>query len=332
MKITVKKRDDVARLIGLMALAFILSGCDEIRSGLMSRADKVNQAYPVPDNLLVARGMLSAALQGDANSKTIRDQYAQLLERRAAECSGGVGLGRFDTSEQVRRKIGADKSCFAAYDLKLVHWVGTSRVALELRKPPLVPWTPLSARTVLPPDSDWLSFAKDANVVVTWGPGGKLRAMELPSGRVINTFQAPHPDHDAGTLSPNGRVLALSQPPNNLVMMDVDSGRTLWSTSDYSGVVAWLPEVAATLLVQKSSGATALLDHQSAGVTPYLSPMPYPGWSLPVPDRSGRIVIGNYGTVAVMDHVRRPDGGIEAVKANQFELATGTSTPFLMSK
>ena len=327
------------RLACLLTLALVLPGCDTFQAPFLSRADKINQAYPLAGDLPVSLGQLFTALEGNPNSNEVREQYAQLLQARAAECGGSAELGRLDTPDKVKAKIG-ETPCFATFDVKFADWVGLSRVATELRKPPLVPLTALPGRAVLPPGAERLSFAKDANVALVPGPG-KLTVVELPSMRVINAFPAPGLSSSAGVLSPNGRVAAIPAAPG-LVMLDLTTGKVLWSTNKYSEVLAWLPDTAAALLIQQNGYAAALFDHRFATMVSYPLPVPQARWAVPVAGSPGRLVIGGSANVAVMDHARRPDGGIDIAKARQFQLppANGVftdvvvwrSAPFLMSK
>ena len=327
------------RLACLLALALALSGCDVFLAPFMSRADKINQAYPVPDKLSAALAQLFVALDSDPHSKEVRAQHAQLLQARAAECGASVELGRLDTPAKVKTKIG-ETTCFTDFDVKFVDWVELSRVAVELRKPPLVPLTALPARAALGPRSERPLFAKDAAVAIL-PERGQMSAVELPSMRVIKTFPALHSPDGAGTLSPNGRVVAIPVHPG-LVMLEVTTGKTLWSTTKYNQVVAWLPDTAAALLIPKNGYAAALLDHQTATVVPYPLPVSQVSWAIPVAGSAGRLVMGGAGNVAVVDHARRSDGGIDIATVKQFRLSPTSEirsaaigwryAPFLMSK
>ena len=328
----------------LMALALLLSGCNQMKAVAQSRQEKLAEAFPLADELLTAPGMLFAALEGDPRLKPVREQYAQLLEARSTKCGGSAIVGRFETPDDIRQKIG-DASCFDAFDRILVDWVGVKRVSLELARPALVPVAVLPSSAVLPPQlgpADRVTIAQGANVAVLKGNEGKLTGIELPSGRVLGTVTVPPFGEAAMALSPNGRVVAIRGASNKLAMLDVVSGKTLWATPSFSSVLGWIPDVGAVVLARAQGGGSALMDFRAGTLSSYSTPVAQPTWTVQGTDQAGRLLIGNHTDVAIMDHARRGDGGIDVTKAKHFQLPPdrfirpesflSSGAPFLMSQ
>jgi hypothetical protein len=310
----------VIRYLSLVALALSLTGCDVVRSVFVDPAEKINAAFPLPDALQQSQEQLFAGPQ-DAALATLRKDYEQRLQARALACSRQAPPGRFDTVGDVRRKL-TGSACFHEQDLALLDWVGTQRFMQAMRKPALVPFAPLGANVSIPPQPETTAevlAARSANVVVLKGANGRLSTIELPSGKNLRSFAAPELSERASSLSPNGRVLAVPV-PNALKMMDTETGDTLWSTAKFSEVIAWLPEVEATLFAQNGSAEAALLDQRSGAVVPYPLALPPLTWSVAVSGGKARQVMGNASGVWVVDHSRGADGALQAAIAMQREV------------
>ncbi len=335
----------MTRLACFLFLVLGLSGCDAFTAAVTSRTDKVNQAFPLSEDLSTAPGMLLKALKGDGREKIIRVQYEQLVDARAIKCSGATLIDRLDTPDEVRRKIG-DASCFREFDATLSEWIGLNRAAIELAKPPLVALSALPPRFMLassPVDSHTpLTIARSANIAAFRSTEKGYTVVELPSGRIINSFPLGSNVGAGVTLSPNGRVVALPLSPTGVKMLDVLTGNTLWSSPNHNDVLAWLPDVGAALLTRSRANTVALMDFQGVKLSPYPLQIPLPTWSAQSPDPSGPLVIGNFSHVAVVNHARRVDGSIEALPVQQIRLPSDSTigrdqyyasgTPFLMSK
>lgn len=304
------------RFLSLIALSLALSGCDLLRSGLLDPAEKINAAFPLPQALAHAHKQLLGDPQLEADeADALRHEYEQRLRARATACSHNASPGRFDTRADLRRTI-TDSACFHEHDLALQEWVGLQRFMLAMRKPATAPLEPLPAHTKLaktPEPAIEVIAAREANVVVLRGATGRLTTVELPSGKTLGSFAAPAPTGRPATLSPNGHVLAVPI-PNALRMLDPETGDTLWTTSRFTEVTAWLPEVDATLLAPSSSQQPAVLDQRSGSIEPYPLPLPALTWSVAVAaDGKARQVMGNAASAYVIDHSRDDDGSIDAV-------------------
>lgn len=306
------------RYLSLVVLSLALSGCDLVRSGLMDPAEKINAAFPLPQDLRQAQQLLADPQLEAAEADALRQEYEQRLQARATACSHNASPGRFDTLADLRRTI-TDSGCFHEHDLALQDWVGLRRFMLAMRKPALAPLEPLPAHTTLakaPEPPVEVIAARAANVVVLRGAQGRLTTIELPSGKTLRSFAAPAPTGRPATLSPNGHVLAVPV-PNALRMLDPETGDTLWTTTKFTEVTAWLPEVDATLLAPNGSQQPAVLDQRSGKIEPYPLPLPALTWSVAVAGGNARQVMGNAASAYVIDHSRAADGSINAVMVTQ---------------
>jgi WD40 repeat protein len=110
--------------------------------------------------------------------------------------------------------------------------------------------SPLQSRAVIaiPESISSIVIARSANVIVLRASKPKFMVMQVPGGKIINSFDAPAEAYRPPTLSPNGRVLAMPIGNSALWLIDTETGVTLWKTTKFSDVTAWLPEVAATVL------------------------------------------------------------------------------------
>lgn len=323
------------RLACLLALSMALTGCDQIRTVLLSKADKVNLAFPMAEDLVVAQNSLFASLEDGSSRSALAEQHAALLKIRGLTCSGTASIGFFDTSAAIKAKI-SDTACFKDQDAKLAEWVGLQRFVAAVQKPALVPLSPLQGRAViatLPESAAGVVAARNANVIVLRGQRAKFMTVQVPNGKIINSFDAPAEAYRPQTLSPNGRVLAVPASNNALWMMDAETGATLWKTTKFSDVVAWLPEVGATVLNSTGNAAPMLLDHTKATMEPYPVTVQRPTWSVALAPATARYAVGNGRNVAIVDHARSAEGAVTVSLLKQMTL-TGqgvtSSAPVLM--
>lgn len=303
------------RYLSLVALSLALTGCDAIRSSFMDPVEKINAAFPLPQELEQAQAQLFDSAAEDAvATAALRSEYGQLLRQRALACTGAAAIDPAETVREIREKV-ADTGCFHDYDLALADWVGRRRFVVAVRKPALVPYASLPAQAALPPQPEPtidVMAASSANVVVLKGAQGRLATLELPSGKTLHSFAAPGQAPRPAMLSPNGCVLAVPLAGNALSMLDTETGVTLWSTPRFKEVTAWLPEVDATLLSQSGSPEPALFDHRSAALQPHPLPLSGLTWSVAIANGKGRQVLGNARMLSVVEHSRGADGAIAA--------------------
>lgn len=332
------------KALRFLVLAVSLAGCAAASAGLaVSRVDKINAAFPLAEELITSQRLFEAELRSSPDMHFMKNDYAELLAARALRCAGNIEVGPFETEAAIRSKI-PDRSCFTARDVELLDWVGTRRVALALRKPPLTPFERLPDRALLPlpqgiadasgsaptpvdlPSAAGsqreihdVAVSSGSNVGVLLSRNGTLTVMRLPEGSVINSFRAPPNSWSAGLISANGRVAAVPL-IGATAMLDLESGNTLWSSTQYAALIAWLPDLQAALLLQKGTGKPFIFDERTAGFQPYVGPIALPIWAVAVPGKPGRYVMGDSSWVAVVDHARRPDGALEATLVKRLRL------------
>src|SRR5688572_26408310 len=118
--------------VALLAIVVCLAGCDMVKAGYTPAAEKINEAFPLPDEVQVARTRLLAALEGDKTAQQrVGSQLDKLMELRALTCTALTPAGRFDTPAKIKAKV-TDTACFTTQDAALEEWVGMQRVALAL--------------------------------------------------------------------------------------------------------------------------------------------------------------------------------------------------------
>lgn len=293
--------------------------------------DKVNAAFPLPDETELARSRLFAALENDkAAQEATTGQFAQLMNARALACTASSPVGRFDTVRNIRSRV-ADVQCFTTQDAQLDEWIALHRIALALRAPPLAPAAPLPPRVLLPNTLDNFSsvhLAAQANVLVLRNYQGKAQALQVPAGKEIASFTVEGSGRPS--LSPNGRLLAVPG-VRMLRVADVASGKVIWTSDKYQDVIAWGPQWDLVVLAQAGTGAPTMVDMRSGRSAPYPSSEKRLTWSLPAAE--GQLLVGNNMSASLMQHARGANGELEVHAANQWPLPTGMSTasPFLVN-
>jgi hypothetical protein len=323
--------------LAVVLVAASLAGCDRLQALYTSKVERINAAFPIPEELVTAQNRLLTDLDDPAAKKRVLDAHAQMLQVRALTCSTEAAIGRLDTAAEIRRKL-TNVTCFAEQDRAIQSWVGMQRFILLVGKPPAVPLADLPARTPIltPPEEppSEVFVARAANVAVVQSVRSSLSTVELPSGKLrLANYGQNVQAHPGTRLSPNGRVLA-TQAYNAMTAIDTETGSVIWSSDKYREVLAWIPEVGATLLAQKSTSAPAMLDHLRGTVEAYPVPLTRASWAVNVPQMPTRVLIGDASTFAVVDHARAADGSlsVRVVKEFRFEGRGHTSgVPQLMA-
>ena len=326
------------RWIILATLLASLAGCDGKPTIFMSKADRVNAAFALPEELVTARNSLLAALEGGSLEvrRALGAELAQRMEVRALACSSSAGIGRFDGVEMIRRKVGG-AGCFREQDAVLAEWIGLRRVTLAMRRPPLSPLTPLPAHVALPAQKEppaELMLASGANVAAIRSARHRFTVLQVPGGKVYSDFEAPADAYRAALLSPNGRLLAVPIGNSGLKVFDSETGNLLWNTDKYTQVLAWLPEVEATILAARGNSAPQLLDHRNGETVPYAVPVGSANWAVVAPGGSSRVLLGSGTGVALMEHGRSVDGTLSAQPVKDWRLpppGVTSGVPILMA-
>jgi hypothetical protein len=310
--------------LAIFLLATSLTGCDRLQALYTSKVERINTAFPIPEELVTGQNRLFSDLDDDpAAKKRVGEAYAQLLQVRALTCSTEITIGRFDTAAEIRRKL-TNVTCFRDQDQAIQSWVGMQRFIRLTGKPPVVPFADLPARTPIlsQPDEQpsQLFIARAANVAVAQSVRSKLSTVELPSGKLrLASYGQNLQIHSGTTLSPNGRILA-TQANNVLTAIDTETGSVVWSSDKFREVIAWIPEVGITVLApQKGNGTPEMLDHVRGAIEPYPVPLNRASWAVNMPQMPTRVVIGDASGFAVIDHARAADGFFSAQLVKQFK-------------
>lgn len=310
------------RYLALLYTCALLAGCNQISALITPADEKINAAFPLADATRTAYTTLLASLDTTPSErKSIVEEYTKLMGVRALTCTAKTPIGRFDTVSKIKTKV-SDMECFQKQDVRLTEWVGLQRLSQVLSRPALVALSVLPDKALLPNFAEYsgqVTVASEANVMVVKG-GQKFTAIQLPSGKVINSFPIPEQTYRPAILAANGRVLAVPVGSRNLRMIEVETGNLLWSTEEFSDLIAWLPQVQAALLSQAGSGSAQLLDIKNGKIDAFPSTEKRLTWALPVKAASGGYLVGAGQTVSQMDITRSVQGVLEAAPIQQWRL------------
>lgn len=320
----------------LLSGVVALSGCNQVKAVFTPTEEKINAAFPLQDTIKVAHSALMSSLDSKPQDlKSVSEQYAKLMGARALTCTAKTSIGRMDTVSVIRAKV-LDSDCFQKQDARLMEWIGLQRLSLALSRPALVPSDPFPEKALLPNFSDYsgqATFATEANVLVVKG-AQRYTALQLPSGKVIATLAVPEQTYRAASLSANGHVLAVPVGSRNLRMIEVETGNLLWSTEEYSELIAWLPQVQAAVITEANSGVPQLLDTKNGRIDPFPATEKRITWAMQEQSANGKYLVGGGQTVSQMTVIRTPQGLLEAAPLQQWRLVGGsisTSTAFLIA-
>jgi len=327
------------RYLALACACAVLAGCEQISAGLTPTFEKVNAAFPLPDDLQTARNALMTSLEGSkVAQQSVTEQYSKLMNVRALTCSAKSPIGRFDSVSKIRGKV-TDLDCFQKQDARLAEWISLRRLSLALAKPALFPLSELPAKALLPNYSEHsgqgqVAAAASANVMIVKG-AQRFSVVQLPSGKQLSSFPIPDQTYRPSTLSANGRVLAIPVGSRSLRMIEVETGNLLWNTEEYSELIAWLPQVDAAILTQTGSGSPQLLDIKNGKIDVYPATEKRLTWAVPMPAANGKYLVGAGQTASLMDISRGGNGSLEAAPLKQWRLSgngISAAIPFLMNE
>lgn len=307
------------RYFAVLATALCLAGCDNMSAAFTSASDRINAAFPLPEELQTASARLLSSLEAakPAQQQTA-EQLAKLLKVRALTCTATAPVGRFDSPAKIRTKV-TDPTCFKQQDALLEEWIGMRRIGLALREAPAYPATPLPAKTLLPSFAETVMgvlAAADANVLVVKGQQ-RFTAVQLPGGKQFSSFAVAEQNGRAAALSPNGRLLAVPV-AKGLRIVEVGSGNVVWNTEKYTELVAWLPALDLVVLTQAGTGTPHVLDARRATLETYPAAEKSLTWSLPLAD--GKLLVGSNTTASVMQHSRNASGALDIAPVRQWTL------------
>jgi hypothetical protein len=142
----------------------------------------------------------------------LKTQVDARLTARAAACTQGVSIGRFDTVVAVRA-LALDAACFRAQDLALKSFYGARTVGHLLTQPPLRPFKPVGDATTVAPGRlsaiVTATLARDANVAALRDAVGEATVVELPGGKAMADLPRARGGTPDSHVSPDGRVVAV---------------------------------------------------------------------------------------------------------------------------
>lgn len=316
------------RYLALVCASALLVGCNQISALVTPVHEKINAAFPLTDAIKTAYATLITSLNGNpSEQKSATEEFTRLLGVRALTCTAKTPIDRLDTVSKIKAKV-TDIDCFQKQDARLAEWIGLQRLLQALGRPALVALSPLPDKALLPNFSDYanqVTVAAEANVMVVKG-SKQFTAVQLPSGKIINSFPIPEQTYRPATLAANGHVLAVPVGSRNLQMIDVETGNLLWSSGEFSDLIAWLPQVQAALLSQAGSGSAQLLDIKNGKIDVFPSTEKRLTWALSVKAASGRYLVGAGQTVSQMDISRTAQGGLESAPVQQWRLSGNGNT------
>ncbi|MBU2288553.1 MAG: hypothetical protein KKC85_19270 [Gammaproteobacteria bacterium] len=316
----------------------LLGGCDRLATLWTSPAERIELAFPVPDEVSLSfKRLLEASASDDLGARAAERQYEKLRQVRALTCTASMSVGRFDTSTEIKSKV-ADPKCFGEQNELLAEWVGLRRVAASMKLPPIVPLEQLPPTRALPSVGETtvgITTSAASNVAVLTSAQQKLTAIRLPDGQPIQTFSAGVYAHTGLELSPNGRIFAIPHGYNRgMSFFDVESGAKIWTSSKYLRLITWLPELEGLVMTRSAQGQEAvLIDALTGKSAPYPIAEKRPTWSAIVPGAPHKRLIGGSSSVSIVDHERDGNGVLLAVPADHRRLAkpVTSSAPMLMN-
>lgn len=328
-----KKGVGMLRYFAVLAMALCLAGCDIMSAAFTPASDRINAAFPLPEELQTASARLLSSLEAaKPTQQQTAEQLDKLLKVRALTCTATAPVGRFDSPAKIRTKV-TDPTCFKQQDALLEEWIGLRRIGLALREAPAYPLAPLPARTLMPNFAEHVSVvmaAADANVVVV--KGQRYTALQLPGGKQISSFAVAEQSGRPAALSPNGRLLAVPV-AKGLRILDVATGTPIWGTEKYGELIAWLPKLDLVVLSQMGTGTPNFLDTRRGTLETYPAAEKSLTWALPMD--GDRLLVGGSNTVSVMRHSRDANGALDIAPVKQWTLPgyrNAAALPHLMSQ
>ena len=320
-----------------VTLALALSGCDKLSATFTPAAERINKAFPLPDDvaLTITRFTESAVQNGD--QAAAKERIERMMQVRALTCTSAINIGRFDSPEDIRRKP-VDADCFKKQDAEIGDWVSLQRIAALLSKPPLFALTELGQFRALPSYEETTAgiiASAQSNVALVRGSRGSFTAIRLPDGKSIQTIREQRFNWNATALSPNGRVLiAQGETGRSVKAYDIETGALIWNSDQYTALLSWLPKSKALVMARGGTEPSAVvLSLETGKLTPYTASIRTPRWSLEVPGGSDRQLVGGDSGVALMDHAKEADGSIVSTQVQFWPVTRSMSSgkPFLMS-
>lgn len=223
----------IRRATALAVAVVLVGGC------MGTTEDRINKAVPVSNEVALSKAAFDKAAEAmPDDARQLEAEYQSQLKIRAIECSQGYVPSMFASIDTIKEEIG-NAACFAAADTRLLRWIGLRRAAWLAAMPPLR-LIPAKPPAMLPAQDRILttSFADAAGIAVLKSRD-RYEVMDLNTGSALRA--GVQSGYGAPVLSPNGRLLAISDPEGEVRLHDTETGEMLGTQSDVlGGRVFWV--------------------------------------------------------------------------------------------
>lgn len=282
-----------------------------------SVAEKINKAFPPRAEVRIQLENIESLIPSDDPSlKLFKSTYESRVTLRALTCTQGHSISRLDSIKSIK-KLTIDRDCFKEQDDQLQELIGLKLVGFRLAQPPLRPLVKLGSPTAMH-GADGVEIytgksASKAGVAVLRGTRSEFISVEIPSGKKIASLPTmPEGSQTNYSISPNGRVFAITVNNKNLRFIDNETGQELLLAKDLNQIYAWLPEVQAALVRNNKSGnengVVSLVDFKVGTVKPFSVALKNQSWALHLSESPSRLLIGSYKDFSLIENTRSSEG------------------------
>jgi hypothetical protein len=278
-----------------VAVLLGLSACGD-RSPWRSAEERINNAFPVANNVLAAVQRFGKLPNADASGKRpFDDEYQTRLRLRALGCAEGYEPSFLSSAAAIRKRLSA--ACFDKADVELLAWV-QRRMLKELLLAPALRPVPETPPAIFSTTNDIreISFAAAAGIAVVTSDKA-IEVIDIGSDESL-FLDAKRPASATGAqVSPNGQVFAHTAGGDGLRLRESATGELLAAFPDHTQCI-WL-DADTAVLVRKDSTGSDLLDFQTDQLKPIKGQNAGPNMLVIANGASpGEFVIGGYGTIS----------------------------------
>ena len=305
-----------------LALCVVLAGCARIQEAALPVTEKVNAAFPVSADVQAAHDRLQSLLASDEKAReTFLAETDSRMTVRALDCAKGLSIGWLDSVASVRG-LPVDRSCLQDRDRALLQFYGIRTIGVLLAEPPLRPRKAVGPISKLPRGRlTYISYgtvARDANVAVLRDIKNDAVVVELPGGRPIAALPRAVVPEPNNSLSPNGRVIAISPMGQTTTFYEAESGVRVWEAPDDLRVLSWLPGLAGFVYAARD-GVVMIADGLTGTASEHPVAARNSAYGGHVPGAHERALIGVARELNLIEH-RRTEQGITATDVAQFRI------------
>lgn len=245
----VAKRGQLHLKAALLLSCLLFSGCSDV---LLSRTEKFNRAFPPNADLRAAIETHRDFIRADATTQNeFKHKLNSLMQTRDITCGYQLAIGLFDSVEKIS-SMPINRHCLNTVDAELSKKVAFQSIGFRLNQPPIIPKTSLGEAKPIQTDAPFrgseIYAARDANLAILRGDSNSYSAVEIPSGRVLSTFNHQFGSSQRKFLSPNGRVLAINSTDASITYLDIESGAVIYQDKGSGYFVAWLENSSGALI------------------------------------------------------------------------------------